>query len=336
MTLRIAINGFGRIGRTILRCILADGAAQSKIEVVAINTGPHKPANLDILFSHDSVMGIFPGRVTVTDEALIINGTPITLISLDEPEKINWKQYNIDWVIDASGFFTDGKKAHKHCLAGAKKVLITAPATNEDVCIVPGVNDDKYSAEKHNIVSLGSCTTNCFAPVVKVLHETFGINEGLMTTVHAYTNDQVLLDIEHHDPRRARAAAINIIPTKTGADKVIAKIFPDLEGKIRGSALRVPVPVVSMLDFTFTSSKKIDANLINNAFEQAANSSLKGILEYTTLPLVSSDFIGNPASCILDSQLTQCVGQVGKIFAWYDNEYGYSCRVKDFLLTKAF
>ncbi len=332
MPLTIAINGFGRIGRAFLRSVLMNPEAAQKLRITAINVGPHKGSNLDILFKYDSVMGTFAGDVSVTDDALVINGNRITLLAQADPEKLDWKKLGIDWVVDASGCFTDGTLARKHCTAGAKKVLITAPASNEDITIIPGVNDDAYNAGKHNVVSLGSCTTNCFAPVVKVLHEAFGIQQGLMTTTHAYTNDQVLLDVEHKDPRRARAAAINMVPTKTGADKVITKIFPELEGKIHATAVRVPVPIVSLLDFSFTSSKALDRDAINKAFETAARGPLKGVVEYCTAPLVSSDFIGNQSSCIVDSQLTQATGTMGKVFAWYDNEFGYSCRLRDFLL----
>jgi glyceraldehyde 3-phosphate dehydrogenase len=332
MALNVAINGFGRIGRCFLRCILQDSKANKDIRVVAINTGPHKPENLDILFKYDSIMGTFPGNVSIKDNKLVIDNHEIALLSEADPEKLPWKQMGIDWVIESSGCFTIASKARKHLTAGAQKVLITAPATDEDITVIPGVNDAAYDTKKHSIVSLGSCTTNCFAPVVKVLHETFGINHGLMTTTHAYTNDQVLLDVEHKDPRRARAAALNMVPTKTGADKVIIKVFPALEGKIKASAVRVPVAIVSLLDFTFTSARPIDKEAINNACKKYADGPLKGILEYCTQPLVSSDFAGNQASCIVDSLLTQATGTMGKVFAWYDNEFGYSSRLKDFLL----
>ncbi len=332
MSLNVAINGFGRIGRCFLRCILLDSKAHKNIRITAINTGPRKPENLDILFKYDSIMGTFNGNVSVHDNKLVIDNHEIAILSEADPEKLPWKQLNIDWVIESSGCFTIAAKARKHLTAGAKKVLITAPATDEDITIIPGVNDTSYEAKKHAIVSLGSCTTNCFAPIVKVLHETFGIDHGLMTTTHAYTNDQVLLDVEHKDPRRARAAAINMVPTKTGADKVIVKIFPMLEGRLKASAVRVPVAIVSLLDFTFATHKPIDKETINNAFKKYAEGDLKGILEYSSQPLVSSDFTGNQASCIVDSLLTQATGSMGKVFAWYDNEFGYSSRLKDFLL----
>jgi len=332
MALTVAINGFGRIGRSFLRCIMTSPEARKTINVTAINIGPSKPANIDILFKYDSIMGRFPGSVVLKDNTLTVDGHDIKIFAEADPEKLPWSTLGIDWVIEASGHFTAADKARKHCTAGSKRVLITAPSTDEDITIILGVNNDAYNASQHTIVSLGSCTTNCFAPVVKVLHETFGLTQGLMTTVHAYTNDQVLLDVEHKDPRRARAAALNIVPTKTGADKVIVKIFPALEGKIRATALRVPVADASLLDFSFMCEKKLDIEAINQAFKKYAETSMKGVLEYCTQPLVSSDFIGNEASCVFDSLLTQCAGTMGKVFAWYDNEYGYACRLKDFLL----
>lgn len=332
MATTIAINGFGRIGRAFLRSILLNQKAREKLHVVAINTGPRPIANLDILFKYDSVMGQFPGHVTCNENSLIIDGQPITLLAQADPEKLPWKELGIDWVVDASGCFTDAAKAKLHCQAGAGKVLITAPAKNEDITIIPGVNDSAYDASRHTVVSLGSCTTNCFAPVVKVLHEVFQIEQGLMTTMHAYTNDQVLLDVEHKDPRRARAAALNMVPTKTGADQVITKIFPELEGKIHAVSVRVPIPVVSLLDFTFTSKKECSVDSINQAFKKYADGQMQSIIQFTDQPLVSSDFVGNQMSAIFDSLLTQSVGNMGKVFAWYDNEFGYSCRLRDFLL----
>lgn len=332
MATTIAINGFGRIGRAFLRSILLNQKAREKLRVVAINTGPKPIANLDILFKYDSVMGQFPGSVTCNDNSLTIDGQAIALFAIADPEKLPWKALKIDWVVDASGCFTEASKAKLHCSAGAGKVLITAPAKDEDITVIPGVNDNAYDASRHTIVSLGSCTTNCFAPIVKVLHETFGIEQGLMTTMHAYTNDQVLLDVEHKDPRRARAAALNMVPTKTGSDVVITKIFPELEGLIRATSVRVPIPVVSLLDFTFTSKKTCSVDLINQAFKKYADGPLKSIIQFTDQPLVSSDFVGNESSGIFDSLLTQHAGNMGKVFAWYDNEFGYSCRLRDFLL----
>lgn len=339
MALKIAINGFGRIGRTFLRTIMLDANASQKLDVIAINLGPSDSSSdhadhsaVAHLFKYDSIMKTFPGDVHSDGKTLTINNHSIKLYAERDPEKLPWKDLAIDWVVDASGKFTTREAAIRHINAGSKKILITAPATNEDITIVPGVNDAQYNPDKHDIVSLGSCTTNCFAPIIKVLHETFTISHGLMTTTHAFTNDQVLLDIEHHDPRRARAATMNMIPTKTGADKVITKIYPDLLGKLKASAVRVPVPIVSLIDFTFITEKPITREIINQAFETYATTSLKNILEYVTEPLVSSDFTGNAHSCIFDSLLTQSVGNLGKVFAWYDNEFGYSSRLKDFLL----
>ncbi len=329
---RVAINGFGRIGRTVLRTLLEKDVAEH-IEVVAINLGPSKPANLAILFAYDSTMGAFPGTVTCDEKSLIINGKAIALFTEKDPANLPWKQLGIDAVVESSGAFTDGLLAKAHLTAGAKKVLITAPAKNEDAAIIIGVNDHTYDQERHHIISLGSCTTNCFAPIVKVLVESCGITSGLMTTIHSYTNDQVLLDVEHKDPRRARAAALNMIPTKTGAKSLIAKIFPALDGCIDAVAIRVPTPAVSLLDFSFVASKPLSVDAINNAFKIASTGQLKHIMQYEDKPLVSSDFKGNSASCIIDSLLTQSTGSMGKVFAWYDNEYGYSCRVRDFLLT---
>lgn len=328
---RVAINGFGRIGRTALRTLLEKSVA-THIEVVAINLGPSKAENLDILFAYDSIMGAFPGTVTCDEKSLIINGKAIALCNEKDPANLPWKQLGIDSVVESSGAFTDGEKAKAHLTAGARKVLITAPAKNDDATIIMGVNDHSYNPEKHHIISLGSCTTNCFAPIVKVLHESFNLTSGLMTTIHSYTNDQVLLDVEHKDPRRARAAALNMIPTKTGAKSLIGNIFPDLAGKIDAVSIRVPTPVVSLLDFSFVASKPLTVAAINESFKIASNGSLKQIMQYENKPLVSSDFRENQASCIVDSLLTQSTGSMGKVFAWYDNEYGYSCRVRDFLL----
>lgn len=329
---RIAINGFGRIGRTFLRIALTNKECLENLDIVAINIGPGDCSNLAHLFMHDSIMGTFDGTVSINNDTLIVNQTTIKLFAESDPTKIDWGNLDIDWVIEASGHFTDRKKALLHVQAGARKVLITAPATDEDITIIPGVNSDAYNPAQHTIVSLGSCTTNCFAPLVKILHESFALTQGLMSTVHAYTNDQVLLDVEHKDPRRARAAGFNIIPTKTGADGVITKIYPDLVGKLKASSLRVPVPVVSIIDFTFTAEKPFTKESINKTIKSYATSSLKGIIQYEEEPLVSSDFIGNTHSCIVDALLTQQVGSLGKVFAWYDNEFGYSCRLKDFLL----
>lgn len=330
--MKIAINGFGRIGRSFLRTILLDEIAKDRIDVSAINIGPSCNEHLALLFKYDSVMKEYPGSVEFKDENLIINGKKIRILTEQDPAKLPWKSFGIEWVVEASGKFTSHQKASAHLISGCKKVLITAPVADADVTIIPGVNDDIYDAQNHVIISLGSCTTNAFAPMVKVVKESFGIVNGVMTTVHAYTNDQVLLDVEHKDPRRARAAAMNIIPTKTGAAKVIVQIFPELKGKMEALAIRVPIPIVSIVDFTFVAEKTVSAQIINEVFEKYADGSMKNVLQCVTKPLVSSDFIGNSHSCIFDSVLTQVIGNVGKIFAWYDNEFGYSCRLRDFLL----
>jgi len=334
MAIKIAINGFGRIGRAFLRTILSNPDASAQLHVIAINIGPSSSNNIDLLFKYDSIMREFPGAISFKDNALVINGIKISIIAEKDPSRLPWKDLHIDWVVDASGCFTTRQGAQQHIAAGAKKVLITAPGTDEDITIIPGVNDSAYNPSQHNIVSLGSCTTNCFAPLIKVLKDNFRITSGLMTTVHSYTNDQVLLDVEHHDPRRARAAACNIIPTKTGADKVITKIFPELEGKIKASSLRVPTPIVSIVDFAFTTQETLTQDIINQAFKKDAASS-KDIIHYVDVPLVSSDFIGSTYSCIFDSLLTQSVGTTSKVFAWYDNEYGYSTKLTQFLKESA-
>jgi glyceraldehyde 3-phosphate dehydrogenase len=330
--IKIAINGFGRIGKTFLRTILLDKNALNKIDVCAINIGPNDLKMCAHLFKYDSIMGTFPHDVSFDDSSLTINGKKISIIAECDPSNINWKKYGIDWVVESSGCFTHKEEASKHCTSGAKKVLITAPTHDEDITIIPGINDKEYDASKHTIISLGSCTTNCFAPMVKVILDNFTFKSGLMTTIHSYTNTQTLLDFGCSDERRSRAAATNIIPTNTGADKVIIKLFPELEGKINAIAVRVPIPVVSLVDFSFQTEEDLTTDMINDVFEKASNTSLKNILDYTSLPLVSSDFIGNPFSCIIDSLLTRSSGSHGKVFGWYDNEWGYSERLKDFLL----
>ncbi len=331
----IAINGFGRIGRAITRLILQDPIARSHINIVAINCGPAPQTNIDLLFAYDSAWRTFSEKVVQKGPLLKIGETEISLLFEPDPLKLSWKNMQVDWVIEASGHFRTHAQASLHLQAGAKKVLITAPSPDADVTIIPGINDEAYHAHKHQIVSLGSCTTNCFAPIIKVLHEQFIIKEGLMTTVHAYTNDQNLVDNAHKDPRRARAAATNIIPTKTGADQVITQIFPELAGKIRGIALRVPLPTVSILDFTFNTEKSCSTQTINNAFIAYAKKTNHMPLTYTDQPLVSSDFSGHFASVIIDTLLTTTTASMGKVFGWYDNEIGYSAKIKEFLLHKA-
>lgn len=330
--INVAINGFGRIGKTFLRVLFNDKNSYSKINIAVINVGPADPNHIAHQFKYDSIMGPFPGNVSIQNQKLIINDKQIDVIAECDPCKIDWKKWKINWVVEASGTCKEREKASTHLKSGCQKILITAPAIEEDITIIPGVNDSAYIPEKHRIVSLGSCTTNCFAPIVKVLTENFTLKYGLMTTVHSYTNDQVLIDIDHKDLRRARAAGQNIIPTKTGAEKVIIKLFPKLEGKLQASALRVPTPNISLIDFTFETEEKLSIEKINQLFKKASISNLKNILQYCDQPLVSCDFLGNTASCIIDSLLTKAIGNLGKAFGWYDNEWGYCERLKDFLL----
>ncbi|KKP29611.1 MAG: Glyceraldehyde-3-phosphate dehydrogenase, type I [candidate division TM6 bacterium GW2011_GWF2_30_66] len=329
----VAINGFGRIGRNFLRAVLQDKSCHEKIKVVVINVGN---ANIDYIahmFRYDTLLGIYPGDVQIKNNELIIDGYKIAIISELDINKIDWRKYLVGWVVDATGKFTDRAGAQLHINSGAKKVLITAPGNDEDVTIIPGVNYQDYIPTKHNIVSLGSCTTNAIAPILKVLHENFIIERGFMTTIHAYTNDQVLLDVEKKDLRRARAAALNIIPTTTGAQKVVGKVLPELNGLIGGTAIRVPVGKVSLIDLSFNAKKEITVEKINKAFELASKSGqLAGIMSVICEQLVSSDFSGNNNSVIIDSLLTDVEQNMGKVFGWYDNEWGYSVRLKDFLL----
>lgn len=332
MAINIAINGFGRIGKTFLRAIINDKTAATKLNVVAINLGPSSAEHLASFFTYDSILGTFEGSVKQENDKLIINGHEISIFSESDPKKLPWTTLKVDWVVEASGKFSSKEKSLLHIDAGSKKVLITAPAKNEDVTIIPGVNDSAYDAEKHQVVSLGSCTTNCFAPMIKVIMENFELTQGAMTTIHAYTNNQALLDSQHKDPRRGRAAASNIIPTSTGAGKVITKIYPELEGKLCTLAIRVPVMCGSLVDFTFHAKQEITAEKLNNAFKTASENSLRGILQYSTDPLVSADIIGMPYSCIIDGMMSAGCKNTGKVFGWYDNEFGYCCRLKDFLL----
>ncbi len=330
--INIAINGFGRIGKTFLRVLFNDKNSLSKINVTVINVGPANPKHIAHQFKYDSIMETFTGNVSMQNQKLIIDNKQIDIIAECAPYKIDWKKWGIDWVVEASGTCKERAKASAHLKSGCQKILITAPAKEEDITIIPGVNDSAYLPKKHYIVSLGSCTTNCFAPIVKVLTENLTLKYGLMTTIHSYTNDQVLIDVDHKDLRRARAAAQNIIPTETGAEKVITKLFPKLEGKLQASAIRVPTPNVSLVDFTFETEENLSIEKINQLFKKASTSNLKNILEYCEQPLVSCDFLGNAASCIIDSLLTKATGNLGKVFGWYDNEWGYCERIKDFLL----
>lgn len=331
-SMKIAINGFGRIGRTFLRTLLQDPEAQNKCTVVAINIGPGQIDLTGHMFKYDTIMGTYPGAVTVMDKTLLIDNYHIPLYAASDPKDLPWAKHQIDWVVDASGHFTDRKKAELHLKAGAKRILITAPATDEDVSIIPGINSAAFDPKKHMIVSLGSCTTNAFIPMLKVINDEFEIASGFMTTVHAYTNSQVLLDVESESLRLSRAAALNIIPSTTGAAKMLGKVLPELGSLIKATSLRVPVPVVSLIDLSITTKKEVSKELINKAFEQAAGDDLKNIVTITYEPLVSSDFRGNPHSVIIDALSTDTVGNSAKIMGWYDNEWGYSCRLKDFLM----
>ena len=327
MALRVAINGFGRIGRMVLRAASRD----KNIEFVAINDLTDA-ATLAHLFKYDSVHGIFPGKVEHTADSLIINGKTIKIYAVRNPADLPWKKDKIDVVLESTGLFTSKDKAELHIQAGAKKVVISAPATNEDFTIVMGVNDHLYDAKKHIIISNASCTTNCLAPVAKVLHEVFGIVNGLVTTVHSYTNDQNILDLPHRDLRRARAAAVSMIPTTTGAAKAVSLVLPELKGKLDGMAIRVPTPNVSVVDLVVTLQKKTDAVKVNAALRKASKGELKGVLGFCEEPLVSIDYNGNPLSSIIDASCTKVIGDtLVKVLSWYDNEAGFSHRLVDLL-----
>ncbi|MDW8052247.1 MAG: type I glyceraldehyde-3-phosphate dehydrogenase [Armatimonadota bacterium] len=327
MPIRIGINGFGRIGRLTLRAIRAH--YPNDFDVVAINDLTDAYSNAH-LFKYDTTYGTYKGEVKVEDNAIIVDGDHIRVFAEKDPANIPWGDLGVDIVIEATGAFTDAEKAAAHLKAGAKKVIITAPAKNEDITLVMGVNHEAYDPTRHHIISNASCTTNCLAPVSKVLHEAFGIEYGIMTTVHAYTNDQRVLDQVHKDLRRARAAAANIIPTSTGAAKAIHLVLPELKGRMHGIALRVPTLTVSVVDLTVTLSRPATAEEINAAFRHAAEGSLKGILGVTDEPLVSMDFRGDERSAIVDLPSTIVMGdRLAKVLAWYDNEWGYSCRVAD-------
>ncbi|MDQ0270078.1 glyceraldehyde-3-phosphate dehydrogenase [Cytobacillus purgationiresistens] len=325
MKAKIAINGFGRIGRMVFRKAILD----DNLEVVAINAS-YPPETLAHLIKYDSTHGAFQGEVVTETEALIVNGKRVQLLSNRNPEELPWKELNIDIVIEATGKFNSKDKAILHINAGAKKVVLSAPGTNEDVTIVMGVNDDALNIEEHDVISNASCTTNCLAPVAKVLDEKFGIENGLMTTVHAYTNDQKNLDNPHKDLRRARACAQSIIPTSTGAAKALSLVLPQLKGKLHGMSLRVPTPDVSLVDLVVDLKREVTIDEINDAFAEASHGALNGILDFTEEPLVSIDFTTNPHSAIIDGLSTMVIGENKvKVLAWYDNEWGYSCRVVD-------
>ncbi len=327
MATKIGINGFGRIGRLTLKAI--NQRQKDKLEVAAINDLTDTKTNAHLL-KWDSTYGRYPGEVEAGDGVIIVDGKEIKVLSERNPADIAWRDYGVDIVIESTGLFTDATKAVAHLQGGAKKIIISAPAKNEDVTVVIGVNEDHYDPKKHKVISNASCTTNCVAPVVKVLHENFGVSKGLMTTIHAYTNDQRILDTFHKDLRRARAAALNIIPTTTGAARIVGKIIPELEGKIHGLALRVPTPTGSIVDFVANVNREVTVEQVNQAFQTAAKGTLAGILEYCHEELVSIDFKGNAASSIFDAPSTMVIGgNMVKVLAWYDNEWGYSCRLAD-------
>ena len=333
MTTRLGINGFGRIGRLTFRSIKA--YHDDELEIVAVNDLTDPKTNAHLL-KWDSTYGAYPGQVEATEDSIIVDGNRVKVLAERDPGKIPWREYGVDLVIESTGLFTDATKARAHLEGGAKRVIISAPAKNEDVTVVLGVNEQNYDPGKHKVVSNASCTTNCVAPAVKVLHEGFGIAKGLMTTIHAYTNDQRILDMFHKDLRRARAAAVNVIPTTTGAAKAVTMVIPELKGRIHGMAFRVPVTTVSVVDFVAELGKEASVEEINQAFKAAAEGPLSGILEYCSGPLVSSDFKGNPASSIFDALSTMVIGgNLIKIIAWYDNEWGYSCRLGDLAVYMA-
>jgi len=326
MAVKVGINGFGRIGRNVLRAALGN----PEIDFVAVNDLT-SPATLAHLLKYDSILGNLKNDVVAGPDFIAIDGKQIKVFSERDPAKLDWASVGAQIVVESTGFFTDAEKAKAHLGTTVKKVIISAPAKNEDLTIVLGVNQDKYIADKHNIISNASCTTNCLAPVVKVILETCGIVSGIMTTIHSYTNDQVILDTPHKDLRRARAAALSMIPTSTGAAKALKLVIPESSGKLDGFAIRVPTPNVSIVDLTFISEKPITAEELNAAFKTASEGELKGILGYDTNQLVSSDFKGDKRSSILDAPLTKVVGNSVKVLSWYDNEWGYSNRVVDLI-----
>ena len=327
MATKVGINGFGRIGRNVFRAALNNPA----VDIVAVNDVTDAKT-LAHLLKYDSIHGILDAEVSVDGSNIIVNGKAVQVLAEREPAKLPWKDLGVEVVVESTGRFTDRDKAAAHLEAGAKKVIISAPAKNEDITIVMGVNEDKYEAASHHVISNASCTTNCLAPFAKVLHEKFGIKRGLMTTVHAYTNDQQILDLPHKDLRRARAAGMSIIPTTTGAAKAVALVLPELKGKLNGFAMRVPTPNVSVVDLVAELDKSATAEEINAALKAAAEGELKGILAYTEEPLVSKDFNGNPNSSIIDALSTMVIeGNMVKVVSWYDNEWGYSNRVVDLI-----
>jgi glyceraldehyde 3-phosphate dehydrogenase len=330
MPVRVGINGFGRIGRNVFRAAMAAGAGAQQIEWVAVNDLTDA-ATLAHLFKYDSILGPYPGEVTLEGDTIHIDGKPLKVLAERDPGALPWGELGVDVVIESTGFFTDRESAAKHLAGGAKKVVISAPATDPDATVVLGVNfDEVYDPARHDVISNASCTTNCLAPVAKVIHDTVGIDHGLMTTIHAYTADQRLQDMPHKDLRRARAAAINLIPASTGAAKAIGLVIPELKGRLNGFAVRAPVPTGSVVDLTVVCRRETSVEELNGALQAAAGGPMKGILQYTEDPIVSSDIVTSPYSSILDSKLTSVMqGTMAKVVAWYDNEWGYSNRVVD-------
>lgn len=337
MTVRIALNGCGRIGKNFIRAVLADPEALKKISLVVINTGPEEPETLAYSLKYDSLLGTYPGQIIYTKEEtkLYIDKLPaISVVSIKESENLDWKPYAIDWVVDASGKYTHASEARKHCAAGAGAVLVTAPAHDEDITIILGVNEQQFDKERHKIVSLGSCTTNALVPMLYTAHKNFGIKQAVMTTVHAYTNTQSLLDVGAHvnDLRRSRAAGLNMVPTTTGALALVDRLLPELAGKVTGASLRVPVPVVSLIDLVCYTEQTVQHEDIVTVF-RAAQKQFANIYNTSSDPLVSSDFHGNPASVSIDLDMSYASGACIKLFGWYDNEWGYSSRLKDFFIV---
>jgi len=332
MTTRVGINGFGRIGRQSLKALIERAP---DVEVVAVNDLVDTSMNA-LLFKRDSTYGAYPGEVGHTDDAILVDGREIKVLKEKDPAALPWGDLGVDIVVESTGIFTDATKARAHIDAGAKKVIISAPAKNEDITIVLGVNDDRYDPDVHHIISNASCTTNCLAPAAKVVHDLLGIQRGLMNTIHSYTNDQRILDVAHKDPRRARSAGQNIIPTTTGAAKALALVIPDLKGKFDGFSLRVPTPTVSVVDFTAEVGRETSVAELNDAFRAAEAGPMQGILGVSDEPLVSMDFKGDERSSIIDSASTMVIdGTMVKVIAWYDNEWGYSCRVADLVARVA-
>jgi glyceraldehyde-3-phosphate dehydrogenase type I len=334
---KIAINGFGRIGRLFFRAALNDKEFERMFEVVAVNDITDSKT-LGHLLKYDSIFRVLDEDVKAKESSMTVRGKEIKVLTEKDPTKLPWRSMNVEYVLESTGLFTDREGASKHLLAGAKKVIVTAPAKNPDVTIVIGVNENLYDPKQHNIISMASCTTNCLAPVVKVLNDKFGVEQGFMTTCHAYTNDQRVLDLPHRDLRRARAAALSIIPTTTGAAKAVAEVIPELKGKLDGLALRVPVPDGSINDFVAVLEKEVTKEEVNAVLKQSSETTLEGILQYTEDPIVSADIIGNPHSSIADGLSTNVIGGRGrlvKVLSWYDNEWGFSCRLVDLLKLMA-